>query len=914
MAFNSAYCDTLPAPNDSITRFDGRYWHLDFPLSAISTIVADQPDELSVTCEFRSNRNLTGLLWSSYDSNGHPLLQYSTDYDYRGVKFAFIANPLDPYTFSLTATVNSAAYVYRLFPYKLTDGALIPDVDATGSHSSSIVGSGPNTTFNAAALFPKGVPTLPDGYQFYVVDFDDLRTGYSYDGSKIDASAISQFFISITPTFYGVGANATVADVGKLNYYKEGTVTVSDTETVEYYHLLNVEPTLRLSKGDILQITIVAADQYQGTTHAGLFSKHPKPVYTYKTQTLEVEVLEWTGDGTSERFIKINGGAVEGTAWLGGRVQQVSLSKDTAIGNERVDFNMRSMSVTGARATIGKRTYDATPHQMQMTSGYDDTYNITPWRQVDTAYRLGYRGHFDMYMGMSHYFQARSSGGSNEFVNKVIKDADEPLNYPTVQWCKSLFKHLVAYGYTFVWSTSFEILASYMPEEWAQRDYTGTMALSGWSPPSSFVIPAYQEPLNYLARVIKHGLRLMKDAGMERLLFQIGEPWWWDGSYTNGAPCIYDEYSKSLYTKETGKAVPTPYYENYSQPITDDQRPYLEWIGTKLGQATNYIRDTVKAAYPESLATLLFFTPQIMNPASEMLPIINFPESEWVYPNYDFVQIEDYDWISAGTLQYLPLTLEAATVRLKYPLEVVHYFVGFVNTARETWVWPNINIATKQAFANKIPNIYIWAYPQVIRDGITYDDTEYGTQPAVMPTLPRLRQLPDAIEDSVVRPVYMVSVGTEVFLSSWDHDIEYNGHRWIGAALFGAIESMSEGVTDESSGWTLTLQGAALDQMDYLNTYLRTAKVEMYVTLLDKDGYMLADPKKIGGGYVTDVSMSVSDLSLGVSISVLSKLSTLHKSKATKFTDNYQMMLYSDDRGFMFVNTLKDISIKWGGV
>ena len=906
MAFNSAYCDTLPIANDKLTRFDGRYWHLDFPLSAISTIVADTPDELTVNCEFRSNRNLTGLLWSSYDKNGHPLLQYMTDYDYRGVKFAFAANPLDPYSFSLTATVNGAPYIFRLYPYKLNGGTLVPDVKSVESD-----GAGPNTVYSATSLFPNGTPSLPDGYQYYVIDFDDLRTGYSFDGAKIDASNISEFFISITPSLYGLGNTTRVASVGSMDYYRDGEVTVSDTENVEYYHLKNVDPRVRLSKGDILQLTLIVADQYKGMTHAGLFSKHPKPIYTYKAETFEIEIDEWTGDGTTDRYIKI-GSTLENVVWFGGRVQHIKMNKDTALGSESVMFNMRGMSVTGNRSVIGKRTYNAAAHDMQMTSGYDDTYNITPWRQVDTTYRLGYRGHFDMYMGMSHFFKASSYGGNTNFVNKVIKDATEPLNYPTEQWCKSLFKHLVSYGYTFVWSTSFEILASYMPEEWAQRDYSGAMALSGWSPPSSFVIPAHTSPLDYLARVIKHGLRLMKEAGMVQLLFQIGEPWWWDGSYTNGAPCIYDQYTRNLYKQETGNDVPTPFIENYSNPVTDEQRPYLEWIGHKLGQATNYIRDAVKTAYPESKATLLFFTPQIMNPASEMLPIINFPMSEWVYPNYDFVQIEDYDWISGGQLQYLPLTIEAATVKLKYPLEVVHYFVGFVNTARETWVWPNINIATKLAFQNKIPNVYIWAYPQVIRDGITYDNTEFGTDKAIMPELTRGRQMPVEIEKGVIRPVYLVQCGQDIFLNSSDKDIQYNGKRWIAAASFGKLEELSELTKDENTGFKMSMSCIPLDQLDYTVDYLRSAKITVYGALFDADHYLIADPRRIAAGYATSYTVDVNGNTLTIGVSVLSKLTNLHKAKSTKYTDAYQTTLHPDDRGFQFVSSLKDISIRWG--
>lgn len=911
MAFGSAYCDTLPVANSSLTRFDGRYFHLDFPLSAVATIIADTPDKLTVNCEFRSNRDLVGLLWTSHDDMGHPLLQYVEDRNYSGVKVGFVANPLYPYKFTVTVLSNSGNQVYRMFPYKIQGSSLVPSPGAI-----EITGPGPGLIYSVAEIFPDGAPTVPAGYEIYILDFDNMKTGFNFDGDVIDPRYIINFFFSITPQSYGLGPNARISNIGDIGYYGSKYVGVKDTGTLDYWRVNNVNPNLRLKKGDILQFTIVQPDKYvktvnTGKKNGGKGGGDPIAVYTANLQTFLIQVNTWYMKGTS-LYVKAENGPLKDVALIGGPANAVTLQLDTAIGNESLNFEMQSISVTGTRRIIGRRFYPQAEHDMQMTSGFDDTYNITPWRQVDNTYNLGYRGHFNLYMGMSHYFKAQSTGGNTTFINQVVKDAAEPLNYPTEVWCRNFFSQMQAYGYTFIWSTSYEILNTYCPDEWKQRDAYGSPALSGWSPPSSFLIPTFMPAMDYLARTIKHGMKLLDESGISHLMFQIGEPWWWDGSYTNGAPCIYDEYTKALYKTETGNDVPTPYYTNYKQPITDDQRPYLEWLGVKLGQSTNYIRDAVKAAYPASDGTLLFFTPQIMNPASEMLPIINFPESEWVYPNYDFVQIEDYDWIINGQLDLLPLTLEAATVKLGYPLDVVHYFVGFVNTARETWVWPNVNIATREAILNEIPNIYVWAYPQVIRDGITYDDTLYGTDPAVQPYVPPRRQIGVHIEDSVIRPIYFVQIGDDSFMNTSDRNIDWNGQTWYATGQFGKVEPMTEGVSATDAGWSMALSAVPLDMIDYTTDHLRAKGVKMYLGLADAANQLFVTPRLIGSGGILDNNVQIEANAGTIKVNVRSSLSDWHKASTARYTDEYQQILHPGDRGFKFIADLQQTKLKWG--
>lgn len=300
---------------------------------------------------------------------------------------------------------------------------------------------------------------------------------------------------------------------------------------------------------------------------------------------------------------------------------------------------------------------------------------------------------------------------------------EEPVNHATMEFYHRFFELLKANNFAFVNSVAYEILNFFMPPEWKQLNFKGNPALSGWYPPSSFIQPTSFDALNYVSQVQIQVLKAAIAAGIDPR-FQIGEPWWWDGSYSTGeeknAPCLYDARSMAQFTAETGLEVPTPWIKSIFDPVAENQWPYVDWLRTKLGESTNYIRDRVKAAIPEAKATLLFFSPQVMSPLSELTYRLNFPIDEWVYPNYDFVQIEDYDWIIDGRLDLVPKTFEAATKLLKYPIQSVHYFVGFVLLSENDYIWDNCDTAIGMALDAGIQHMYLWSYTQVMRDNVIF--------------------------------------------------------------------------------------------------------------------------------------------------------------------------------------------------
>lgn len=922
MPFSSALCDNLPPANATLNRFDARFWHLDFPLSAIASVVSTVDNDLTVTAEFRSNRDLVGLLWTSIDKFGHTYTGYLEDKNYTGVKLGFIANPRDAYSFTTSMISNLGSQTYRLFPYIVAGGNLVPAITTT----PEIQGAGPKTSYSIASIFPNGIPALPSGgsgagWYYFILDFDNLITGFNYDTGRIDPRYITELFFSLTPALYGLGASAQLRNLGQITGLKDKKVRVVKPAEALYFIIDNVNPNLRLAVGDYINLII-------GVPTNPTVGSKGSVEYSISNQTTTIRVEQWTGDGTSTRSILIPNGGYPLAAWLGGPATALLLQKDTALGSVAMSFRMLGMSVTGTRKTLNRRLYPQAAHGMQMTSGFDDTYNISPWRQIDNTYNLGYRGDFTCYMGMSHYFKAVSSGGVSSFANKTVKTAGaSPLNAPTVAWCQSLFQQLFSKGYKFVWSTSYEILATYMPDEWKQRDYQQREALSGWSPPSSFIIPTNPECTAYLANVIKHGISLMKAAGWAEAdcKFQIGEPWWWDGSYSQGAPCIYDPLTRSKYTQETGNAVPTPYYSNYLQPVTTTQTPYLNWLGQKLGQSTTEIRNLVKATYPATKATLLFFSPQIYANKSQntpglptqeftssILPIINFPEADWKYPNYDFMQIEDYDWIISGELEKLPLTRDAALSRLGYPIDLVDYFVGFVLNGNHTWIWPNINVATRSAIQAGLTHLYVWAYPQVIRDGILYTDGLITTQAPVQPNVPLRRQLTNSIKANVIRPVMFCQIGSDTFMNSSDRNIDFDGHTWYATGELGVISPLTEGVSITEGGWNMSLSHVPLANLEMTLESMRNKQVLLYMGLLNDANGLIEPPRRIGAGAVQSNNVTITDKFGVINVSVRSSMSNWSRVKHDRYTDEYQQLLYPGDRGFSFVGNLMNRKISWG--
>ncbi len=381
-----------------------------------------------------------------------------------------------------------------------------------------------------------------------------------------------------------------------------------------------------------------------------------------------------------------------------------------------IALELIDMEVTGPSALLPRRSPgQAVPTLLRMTDGYDDSYSMTPERIVYGLVQLGYSGPYNIYIGASHLHDLVWSDEAGTFqVNPA-----HPVANPVRRWFADLFARLRDAGFTVIVSQSYEVFAEFCPEAWQQRDFAGRGARTGWVPPSSLLIPVLPEAMAYVHSVAVVMCQMLEDAGLP-IKFQVGEPWWWDGSYSGGGPCIYDAYTMALYTAETGNTVPTPWIESALQPI-GHHGPYLDWLRDKLGASTLAMRDAVLNVWPDAETYILVFTPQILSTVSEISTAINLAIDAWRFPAFDVIQIEDYDWAIDGRWDLVAKTLPTARDLLNYPLDRIEYFAGF-NLLPETAeaIWPNITKATDDAFSWGIRNVYVWARPQVFREGWVY--------------------------------------------------------------------------------------------------------------------------------------------------------------------------------------------------
>ena len=399
------------------------------------------------------------------------------------------------------------------------------------------------------------------------------------------------------------------------------------------------------------------------------------------------------------------------------------------IGEQAATVTLSNISVTGSNATLPMLATGQPTHALRMTDGFDNAYPFTPERLVEQVHRLGYRDWYVLYMGISKFHSQSWNAGEGRY---VVDPAKPKLNAPTVAWLDDFFARLHAKGFKIIISVSFEILAQFMPSAWKQRDAAGNEAQTGWAPPSSLIAPTVTAGLQYLRDVFLATMARLP-AGAEKH-FQVGEPWWWDGSYGSGAPHIYDATTEAAYVSATGQAVPTPRLTTiFGQPAAQ-HLPYLQWCRDQLGVATAYLAAQVKATHPTAKSYLLIFTPQILRTDAPMLRTLNFPQAAWAAPAFDVLQIEDYDKVVEGDFDFTKLTWILATDVLGYPLSAIHYFAGFNLLPSTTWVWYNTDVAIWMAYDHAPADVYIWSREQVMRDGWLFDQQSWK----VFPDLTRL--------------------------------------------------------------------------------------------------------------------------------------------------------------------------------
>lgn len=384
----------------------------------------------------------------------------------------------------------------------------------------------------------------------------------------------------------------------------------------------------------------------------------------------------------------------------------------------------------GSRAMIELGDVLTPPHGERMATAYDDAYNQTPARLLRAVIGLGYRDDIVHYVGMSHLMRLVRQGDG------TLKTAlPGELCAPCAIWHRNFFERAAGDGLEVIASLSYELFDAYCPAGWKQRTASGAAGLTGWIPPSALLSPANLQAMTWLADIARAFVDLLKQAG-QPVRFQIGEAWWWVTPARE--ICIYDDAAKlalggnPLVIADLGAVIGAP------------ARALLDAAGALLAQSTAALTAAVRAAAAgPSEVLLLAFTPTVLNPVMPELYRANLP-SGWAYPAFDRLQIEDYDWLTTGADALRRAGYDFVASRLGYPTAQQDYLAGFVLDPADTETfWTRIDAGLDDAAGRGIARRYVWALPQVNRDGFT-----------------RLAPSPEQVMDPFDDVIYPFALGT----------------------------------------------------------------------------------------------------------------------------------------------------------
>jgi len=344
-------------------------------------------------------------------------------------------------------------------------------------------------------------------------------------------------------------------------------------------------------------------------------------------------------------------------------------------------------------------------HGLGIASGYDDSYDVTPQRLLRGVLQLGYRRDIIHYVGMSHYQRLEAAAGGH-----YASLTGGALNASCAAWHRALASEAKRLGYGIIWSLSYELFDAYCWGDWKQRAADGSPALTGWVPPSTLLSPANDSAMAYLRQVAQAFIAIGVAAGLSPQ-FQVGEPWWWITSHRR--PCLYDAAAKAKFGGSP------PVIADIGGVLTATEKALLDAAGDLLAQSTAALVTAVKAVAPGVRTHLLAYLPTLLDPSVPEAARVNLPAA-WASPAFDILQIEDYDWVASGNTAAHDRAIPLIQARLGYPPARQHYLAGFVARPEDRTQWRAIERAALDEARRGVTAVYLWALPQVLRDGFVH--------------------------------------------------------------------------------------------------------------------------------------------------------------------------------------------------
>lgn len=385
------------------------------------------------------------------------------------------------------------------------------------------------------------------------------------------------------------------------------------------------------------------------------------------------------------------------------------------------DFKCEISNITVSYGEICKEHLPLEPHQYRLCEGYDDFYNLNPYRICKEMRKLGYTEWCDLYIGASHFYEKSGTVGDvidatsfeHSRTEKMVLNKNVPLNKAFTAWLDCYSRELKANDCkNLVVSVSMENLQC--PTSWRQKDVNGNYAITGWVPSTFFYSPCNDEVAPYMQKVSEACLDIVVDNCLQPIL-QMGEAWWWwnENDRPNQPPCFYDAATKEKYLEEFGKTIP-----EYSNSWSNFDERTMYWLNKQLCGYSDKLRDVVKDdKYTDGLYMALFFPPSVLDKerVPEMMRKVNYLEEAYHPSKLDVLQLEDYDWVIEDSIHHNEVY--SLGQKLGFKEEQLHYFGGFVQYPKDAVkFWKLIVTSMDTAMEKGFKETFVWAGSQVRRD------------------------------------------------------------------------------------------------------------------------------------------------------------------------------------------------------
>lgn len=160
--------------------------------------------------------------------------------------------------------------------------------------------------------------------------------------------------------------------------------------------------------------------------------------------------------------------------------------------------------------------------------------------------------------------------------------------------------------------------------------------------------------------------------------------------------------------------------------------------------------------------------------------------------------------------------------------------------------------------------------------------------------------------------VKLAFVSSTEYLWTGYGSIDWNGNTWSGIGELGSISPIIEDSSNTAQGITISLSGIRPGLVTEVMSEVQQGFPASLWLVFMSDQCVPIDSLGCMVGRMDQPTISEGSDADTVSIAIESRLSDLQRAPFHRLTDQDQRLLYPNDDGFKFVNSLQDWNGAWG--